>query len=174
MKIIMTFAVAALFVGTLVAETPDNTEHNRKQYKGGTAKAEIIRPVHFKNFWNSLSQAEKSDLQKLRNEDQAQFRKKIHAKIEKYRQSQKKKNSKAKTLAKQYKNSSDSAQKERIATALREQVKEDFYTNLKNRKKQLAGLKKRLNKLSQSYVKREKNAKLIIDKQVKKLLKPRR
>ena len=173
MKSILIFTFTIMFTGLLTAAT-QGPKGSKQQSQKSTIQHRSSQSAHFKNFWNSLSKVEKSDLKKLSNKDQSQFRKKINLKIKKYKRSLNKSNNKAHELAEQYKNCTDGEQKVNVEKALHAQVKKDFYTNLEKRKNQLSSLKKRLNKLNQSYTKREKNAKLIIARQIKKLKKSKR
>ena len=165
-KILAVFTVISLFSLTLTAS--DKVDHGRQWH------AARDKMPHFKNFWNSLSETEKSDLKKLRAKSEPQFRKQISAKMYEYKKSLKGSDNITQQLVSQYKNSTDANQKTAIAKQLHEQTKQEFYKNLEARKKQLSNLEQRLRKLRKNYAEREKNAKLIIDTRVKHLLKPKR
>jgi hypothetical protein len=165
MKKIITVFYAILLLNVNLA-AKDKKVHTKQPRQSRQEKM-----PQFKNFWSNLSDKEKTDLKKLRNNDEGKFRKAIRAKLNEYKKSTKKSGVTSKKLAEKYHNSSDASEKDAIRKQLREQTEKEFYKNLETRKKQLTGIEKRLSKLRQSYAKREKNADLIINTRVKSLLK---
>lgn len=165
-------ALSAQKIDEHVAKTKTTDSKKRQQNKedrGG--RMSRSNQTAIQDFFASLTDEERQELRELRRSNPQEAKKMMAEKLKKYNNQREARVKYLNDLIGKYRQTSDKEDKEKLHAEIKKMVTEDFETNLRERKRQLVFLERRLQTERERYEARSKNSDEIIQKSVDKLTK---
>ncbi len=127
--------------------------------------------MQMRDFFATLSEQERKELRELQDSDPEKAKKFLDERLEKYNKMIREREKRLADLVRTYQSGSKE-EKDKAYAEIRKITTEDFERNLKEHKRQLEFLEKRLEREREKYDARQKNAEAIIQARIDELTKP--